>query len=173
MFAMPYVCLRKRDVETTVERRNMDPFNTKIPLVCFVVEMNTFPFTLALVVACATVVRVTEKVDLSTTVKFVYMHFEGPNLSFVKKGRYAVVRGHVTDKYFSPSHVDFTCITDPSEITDALIMQKVADARCVFLCSLIPFPFLCSNFDVPVSSNGNVSCLCICWLDICVENFAA
>ena len=74
-------------------------------------------------------VRVTEKVDLSTTVKFVFLHFEGPNLPFVKKGRYAVVRGNVTRDYFNPFHVDMTCITDPSDVTEEIIMQKVADAR--------------------------------------------
>jgi hypothetical protein len=73
---------------------------------------------------------VTEQVDMSTTVKFIFLHFEGPNLSFVKKGRYAVVRGDVTMKYFTPYHVDFTCITDPAEITPELVMNKVAEARC-------------------------------------------
>eukprot|EP00124_Ichthyophonus_hoferi_P005240 Ihof_evm1s711 gene=Ihof_evmTU1s711 len=72
--------------------------------------------------------RVTEKVDLSETVKFVYLHFIGQKLSLVKKGRYGIVYGDVTTRFFSPHHVMFSGIEDFEDINEGVVMQKVAEA---------------------------------------------
>eukprot|EP00123_Amoebidium_parasiticum_P012897 comp21640_c0_seq1/m.30404 comp21640_c0_seq1/g.30404 ORF comp21640_c0_seq1/g.30404 comp21640_c0_seq1/m.30404 type:complete len:339 (-) comp21640_c0_seq1:557-1573(-) len=77
---------------------------------------------------CYALLRVTETVDLSETVKFVYLHFIGPKLSFVKKGRYGIVYGSVTTKFFSPHHVMFPGIEDLGDISDEIVMRKVAEA---------------------------------------------
>ena len=40
-------------------------------------------------------VRVTEQIDMSTTVKFVYVYFSGEGVPFTKRGRMGVVHGNV------------------------------------------------------------------------------
>ncbi|KAI8922925.1 hypothetical protein BC831DRAFT_473782 [Entophlyctis helioformis] len=70
--------------------------------------------------------RVTTKVDLSTTVKFVYIYNLGEGLGFAKKGRFGVVKGDVT-KHFQPFHVDFE-MTNPSELTEEIITKLVESA---------------------------------------------
>jgi Cofilin/tropomyosin-type actin-binding protein len=39
--------------------------------------------------------RVTTKVDLAITVKFVYIHWQGEKVGFAKRGRFSVVHGEV------------------------------------------------------------------------------
>lgn len=70
--------------------------------------------------------RVTTKVDLSMTVKFVYIHQVGDNVGFAKRGRFSVVHGAVVP-FFQPYHVDFD-ITNIAEISDRLITEKVEKA---------------------------------------------
>jgi drebrin-like protein len=70
--------------------------------------------------------RVTTKVDLSVTVKFVYIHHVGEEVGFAKRGRFSVVHGAVV-KYFQPFHVDFD-ITERKEISPAIIRDKVEKA---------------------------------------------
>ncbi|XP_059148978.1 uncharacterized protein LOC131936091 isoform X2 [Physella acuta] len=48
--------------------------------------------------------RYETKFDLSTTVKFVYIHWIGDSLPVAKKGRYGVVHGSIESK-FSPYHL--------------------------------------------------------------------
>jgi len=44
-------------------------------------------------------VRVTEQIDLSTTVKFVYVYFSGEQVPFTKRGRMGVVHGSVRQHF--------------------------------------------------------------------------
>jgi hypothetical protein len=70
--------------------------------------------------------RVTTKVDLSVTVKFVYVHHVGDKVGFASKGRYSVVHGDVV-RYFQPYHVDFDiCLA--KELSESLIREKVERA---------------------------------------------
>jgi len=48
------------------------------------------------------VVRLEETFDMSTTVKFVYIRWTGPNVAFVKRGKYGVVHGSI-EKHFNVS----------------------------------------------------------------------
>lgn len=47
-------------------------------------------------------VRISQKIDLSTTVKFVYIYYVGENVPFVKQGRIGIVHGDAK-RYFSVS----------------------------------------------------------------------
>ncbi|KAJ3337915.1 hypothetical protein HDU91_001355, partial [Kappamyces sp. JEL0680] len=67
--------------------------------------------------------RVTTRVDLSDTIKFVYVHWSGESVGFAKKGKYGVVHGAV-HKYFLPYHVDFD-ITELREMTESMVADKV------------------------------------------------
>ncbi|KAJ3306428.1 hypothetical protein HDV03_005038 [Kappamyces sp. JEL0829] len=67
--------------------------------------------------------RVTTRVDLSDTIKFVYVHWSGESVGFAKKGKYGVVHGAV-HKYFLPYHVDFD-ITELREMTESMVIDKV------------------------------------------------
>eukprot|EP01134_Creolimax_fragrantissima_P001696 CFRG1696T1 len=73
---------------------------------------------------CYALFRFGEKVDVSSTVKFLFVHWEGPDMSFVKKGRYGIVRGDITDRFFSPAHVDVIGLTDKNELTSACLQTK-------------------------------------------------
>ncbi|CAH1796629.1 unnamed protein product [Owenia fusiformis] len=50
-------------------------------------------------------VRLSTKVDMSTTVKFVYIHWMGDQIPFAKRGRMGVVHGSIKE-LFQPSHVE-------------------------------------------------------------------
>ena len=47
-------------------------------------------------------VRLEETIDMSSTVKFVYVHWIGKDVPFVKRGKYGVVQGSI-EKHFSVS----------------------------------------------------------------------
>ena len=47
-------------------------------------------------------VRLEETIDMSTTVKFVYVHWMGKSVPFVKRGKFGVVQGSI-EKQFSVS----------------------------------------------------------------------
>jgi len=70
-------------------------------------------------------VRETEQIDLSTTVKFVYIYFVGEEVPFAKRGRIGIVQGDVK-RYFSPFHIDFE-ITRPDEISPEILKRKIAE----------------------------------------------
>ena len=44
-------------------------------------------------------VRVTEQIDMSTTVKFVYIYFQGEGVPFTKRGRMGVVHGNIRKNF--------------------------------------------------------------------------
>ncbi|KNC79905.1 hypothetical protein SARC_07724 [Sphaeroforma arctica JP610] len=73
---------------------------------------------------CFGLVRFEEMVEMIKTTKFVYVHWEGPGMGFVKKGRYAIVRGDITDRYFSPAHVDIVGLTDRDDLTGKDLQTK-------------------------------------------------
>ena len=47
-------------------------------------------------------VRMEETFDMSTTVKFVYVHWVGKDIPYVRKGKYGVVHGSI-EEYFNVS----------------------------------------------------------------------
>lgn len=63
--------------------------------------------------------------DMSNTVKFVYFHWVGDQVSFVKKGRFGVVHGSVEDK-FSPYHI-FVETSTKEDFQNDKIMQKLEE----------------------------------------------
>jgi len=71
------------------------------------------------------IVRVTQKIDLSTTVKFAYVYFIGEQVPALLRGKIAT---HSSDikKLFSPFHIDFE-ITNPSEIDSSVIDKKISE----------------------------------------------
>ncbi|KNC97305.1 uncharacterized protein SPPG_07234 [Spizellomyces punctatus DAOM BR117] len=70
--------------------------------------------------------RMTNKVDLSTTVKFVYIYNFADKLSFAKKGRFGVVKGDAT-KYFMPFHVEIE-IGSRNELIEEEVVKKIEAA---------------------------------------------
>ena len=44
---------------------------------------------------CVCVVRFEETIDMSTTIKFVYVRWNGSEVNYVKRGKYGVVLGSV------------------------------------------------------------------------------
>ena len=54
--------------------------------------LSTSPYT----------VRLEETFDMSTTVKFAYIHWSGKEVPFAKRGKYGVVHGSI-EKYFDVS----------------------------------------------------------------------
>jgi hypothetical protein len=50
-------------------------------------------------------IRLEETIDMSTTVKFVYVHWFGEGVPFAKRGRFGIVHGSVKD-LFEPYHGD-------------------------------------------------------------------
>ena len=50
-------------------------------------------------------VRLEETIDMSTTIKFVYIRWTGPNVPFTKRGKYGVVHGSI-EEHFTVS----TCV---------------------------------------------------------------
>jgi len=71
-------------------------------------------------------VRVTDKIDNSVTVKFVLIVWCGEKVPFVRKAQITTHQGSVSI-LFGQHHNDIHAST-PDEITEALIMGKVSDA---------------------------------------------
>lgn len=70
-----------------------------------------------------------QKVDMSTTIKFVYIHYFGDAIGFAKKGRFGVVHGCVHDTLFRPSHVEFD-VSSKDDLTEDAVERKLREARC-------------------------------------------
>lgn len=70
-------------------------------------------------------VRLEETFDMSTTVKFVYIRWSGPNVAFTKKGKYGVVHGSI-EKYFSPYHLSHE-VDSRDELTEEHIRTKLQE----------------------------------------------
>jgi len=69
--------------------------------------------------------RLTTTFDMSTTVKFIYIHWVGEKVPFAKKGRFGVVSGSV-EEFFCPFHLEIeTSTTD--DLQEAVLMQKLEE----------------------------------------------
>ena len=92
---------------------------------------------------------VTTKVDLSITIKFVYIHWIGDEVPFAKRGKFNIVHGSAVT-FFEPFHVDFD-ITTKSEISETLIRDKVemAAGNANFVRSGNYFFYSYSNLLIP------------------------
>jgi len=70
--------------------------------------------------------RVTDKIDNSLTVKFVFIVWCGEKVPFVQKGKMTTHKGSITT-LIGQSHVALNC-SNLSEITEEIIMARVSDA---------------------------------------------
>jgi hypothetical protein len=70
--------------------------------------------------------RVTEQIDKSTTVKFVFIKWQPENLAPMKKAGISVKKGDI-EKVFTPFHVNLQ-ISNKAELNTKDIMDKVAGA---------------------------------------------
>lgn len=70
--------------------------------------------------------RYETKFDLSTTVKFVYIHWIGESLPVAKKGRYGVVHGSIEAR-FSPYHLLVEAST-PEDLSSDKILQTLMES---------------------------------------------
>jgi hypothetical protein len=75
---------------------------------------------------CYGLVRLTEVVDQSTTVKFVWVNWVGDNINRMQRALLATHKGFVS-KLFSPFHVDHEC-NKKDEISEAIITAKIKKA---------------------------------------------
>lgn len=71
-------------------------------------------------------VRKTERIDESITVKFAHIKFIGENIDRMHRARLGTHSGAVT-ALFTPYHVDMN-VTNKSELSDDIVMQKISDA---------------------------------------------
>jgi len=76
--------------------------------------------------ACYGLVRVTDKIDNSVTVKFVFIVWCGEKVPFVKKAQITTHKGSVS-KIFGQYHNDIHA-SNLDEINEGIIMNKVSDA---------------------------------------------
>jgi hypothetical protein len=70
--------------------------------------------------------RTTEQIDDSTTVKFVFINWVGPNINRMHRARLGTYRGGITN-LFAPYHVDLNCEA-LNEISEEIIIQRVKEA---------------------------------------------
>lgn len=75
---------------------------------------------------CYGLIRLTEVVDQSTTIKFVFVNWVGDNINRMQRAMLATHKGFVT-KFFSPFHVDHEC-NRKDEISEDIIMAKIKKA---------------------------------------------
>jgi len=68
-------------------------------------------------------VRNSQKIDLSTTVKFIYVYYVGNNVPALQRGKIGTAHGEMK-KHFSPFHIDFE-ITDSNEISSDILEKKL------------------------------------------------
>jgi len=77
-------------------------------------------------------VRRTDQIDKSTTIKFVFLSFIGSALSTMKRAKVSTVKGAVSE-VFAPFHAELMSATEPSEVTsatvDALIHEMFGAAK--------------------------------------------
>jgi len=71
-------------------------------------------------------IRVNEKIDDTVAVKFCFVDWRGENINRMQRANLGIHSGDIT-ALLRPYHVDIQC-SDPSEITEAIIMQKVKNA---------------------------------------------
>jgi len=70
--------------------------------------------------------RVTQKIDLSTAVKFVYVYFIGEQVPALQRGKIGSAQADVKP-LFTPFHIDFE-ITQQNEIDSDTINRKIGEA---------------------------------------------
>jgi len=70
-------------------------------------------------------VRLEETIDVSTTVKFAYVHWSGKEVPFVKRGKYGVVHGSI-EKYFDPYHISLD-VDSKDELNSENIRTKIQE----------------------------------------------
>ena len=75
---------------------------------------------------CYSLVRLTDVVDQSSTIKFVWVNWVGDNINRMQRALLATHKGFVS-KLFSPYHVDHEC-NKKDEISEAIIMAKIKKA---------------------------------------------
>jgi len=71
-------------------------------------------------------VRVTDKIDNSVTVKFVFIVWCGEGVPFVQKAKMTTHKGSIT-KLIGQFHNDINC-SNTQELSDDIVMRKVRDA---------------------------------------------
>lgn len=81
------------------------------------------------------------KVDMSTTVKFVYIHWVGEKIPFGKRGRYGVVQGNIAER-FSPYHasVDTSTVEDLEEDKIVQMLMETSFTKSKVLESEVDVP---------------------------------
>ena len=71
-------------------------------------------------------VRRTDQIDKSTTIKFVFLSFIGSALSTMKRAKVSTVKGAVSE-VFAPFHAELMSATEPSEVTSATVDALVRE----------------------------------------------
>lgn len=69
--------------------------------------------------------RLTTTFELTTAVKFIYVHWVGEKVPFAKKGRFGVVSGSV-EEYFCPFHLNIET-SSRDDLSESVIMQKLEE----------------------------------------------
>jgi len=77
-------------------------------------------------IVCYGLIRKTEQIDNSTTVKFAFITWKGPNIPVMQKAKLGTHSGVVAE-IFHPYHVTLTC-EDRSEISDQIIEDAISTA---------------------------------------------
>jgi len=72
-------------------------------------------------------IKLTDQIDDSSTIKFVYVKHTDPRVAPGKKGNATTLKGPI-DALFAPYHADIF-VENPSELTDEIVQHKVASAR--------------------------------------------
>lgn len=57
----------------------------------------------------STLVRMEHTIDMSTAIKFIYVHWVGTNVPFAKRGRFGVVSGSVKNLFNVSKCAQYTC----------------------------------------------------------------
>lgn len=70
------------------------------------------------------IVRVTDMVDRSSTIKFAFLTFLGDGLSPMRRAKASTVQGSVS-AVFAPFHAELVGLTDPSEVTRRAVNEAV------------------------------------------------
>jgi len=76
-------------------------------------------------------VRVTEKIDNSVTVKFVFIIWCGTQVPFVQKGKMTTHKGSITS-LIGQFHTDINC-SEFNELSEEIIMRKVHEASGTYV----------------------------------------
>lgn len=67
-------------------------------------------------------VRISEQIDQSSTVKFVFTSFIGDNVGVMRKAKCSTLKGTITDA-FEPFHAELLNATCAQEVTDEAVIE--------------------------------------------------